>query len=123
MAPERVIKKYPNRRLYDTGESRYVTLRDIRRLVLEDRPFRVIERQTGADITAGILLQVLAEQEDRAEFPLLTRRALEALIRLQARGTGAERELEAALRGLLQGRAEPAEPASSAAPLRHYDID
>jgi polyhydroxyalkanoate synthesis repressor PhaR len=59
----RTIKKYPNRRLYDTAESRYITLHDIRQLVLSDEPFEVIDKKNGANITRTILLQVIAEQE------------------------------------------------------------
>lgn len=63
MSEPRVIKKYPNRRLYDTVESRYITLADIRRLVLERVDFTVIDKKTQADITRSILLQVIADQE------------------------------------------------------------
>jgi polyhydroxyalkanoate synthesis repressor PhaR len=59
----RTIRKYPNRRLYDTTESRYITLQDIRQLVLTDEPFEVIDQKTDGNITRSILLQVIAEQE------------------------------------------------------------
>ena len=59
----RTIRKYPNRRLYDTTESRYITLHDIRQLVLNDEPFEVIDKKTDGKITRSILLQVIAEQE------------------------------------------------------------
>ena len=59
----RVIKKYPNRRLYDTVESRYITLDDIRNLVVQQAEFRVIDKKTNEDITRSILIQVIAEQE------------------------------------------------------------
>lgn len=59
----RVIKKYPNRRLYDTVESRYITLDDIRQLVVQQAEFRVIDKKSNEDITRSILLQVIAEQE------------------------------------------------------------
>ncbi|MGE0115295.1 MAG: polyhydroxyalkanoate synthesis repressor PhaR [Steroidobacteraceae bacterium] len=59
----RVIKKYPNRRLYDTVESRYITLSDIRHLVMEKAEFVVIDKKTNEDITRSILLQVISEQE------------------------------------------------------------
>ncbi len=59
----RVIKKYPNRRLYDTVESRYITLSDIRHLVVEKAEFVVIDKKSNEDITRSILLQVIAEQE------------------------------------------------------------
>lgn len=60
----RVIKKYPNRRLYDTRISRYITLEEIRQLVLSNIRFRVEDKQSGQDITRSILLQVIAEQEE-----------------------------------------------------------
>jgi polyhydroxyalkanoate synthesis regulator protein len=63
MSEPRVIKKYPNRRLYDTVESRYITLADVRRIVLAKVDFIVVDKKTGADITRSILLQVIAEQE------------------------------------------------------------
>jgi polyhydroxyalkanoate synthesis repressor PhaR len=61
----RVIKKYPNRRLYDAVASRYVTLDDIRQLVLDEIPFQVVDRSTDENITRTILLRVIAEQEQR----------------------------------------------------------
>ena len=76
---KRVIKKYPNRRLYDTEESRYVTLCDIRKLVVEEVRFSVIDKKTGDDITRSILLQIITEQEDCGE-PLFTIDALEKII-------------------------------------------
>src|SRR5256885_7747581 len=76
MSEPRTIKKYPNRRLYDTVESRYITLVDIRRLVIDRIDFIVIDKKTQEDITRGILLQVIAEQEHGGE-PLLSRDHLE----------------------------------------------
>ena len=71
MSDPRVIKKYPNRRLYDTVESRYITLADVRRLVVERIDFVVVDKKNNADITRSILLQVIAEQEHLPE-PILT---------------------------------------------------
>lgn len=62
--PERVIKKYPNRRLYDTEISRYITLEEVRQLVLQGQAFRVLDKNTDEDITRSILLLVIAEQEE-----------------------------------------------------------
>ena len=76
---KRVIKKYPNRRLYDTTESKYVTLNDVRKLVLEGVSFCVIDKKSGEDITRNILLQIIIEQEDEGE-PLFTTEVLEQLI-------------------------------------------
>jgi polyhydroxyalkanoate synthesis repressor PhaR len=76
----RVIKKYPNRRLYDAVASRYVTLDDIRQLVLDEVPFQVVDRKTEANITRAILLQVISEQELRGPA-LLSESVLSQLIR------------------------------------------
>ncbi|MDR2128641.1 MAG: polyhydroxyalkanoate synthesis repressor PhaR [Burkholderiaceae bacterium] len=59
----RVIKKYPNRRLYDTQASAYVTLAEVRRLVLEREPFVVQDAKSGANLTRSILLQIILEEE------------------------------------------------------------
>lgn len=80
MSEARVIKKYPNRRLYDTEESRYITLADVRRLVLEDLPFTVIDQKSGDDITRSILLQVISEEETHGD-PILTQDFLSEMIR------------------------------------------
>lgn len=63
----RVIRKYPNRRLYDTEESRYITIADIRDLVLQSVEFQVIDKKSGDDITRCILLQVICEQEQNGQ--------------------------------------------------------
>ncbi|HEY4214685.1 MAG TPA: polyhydroxyalkanoate synthesis regulator DNA-binding domain-containing protein [Steroidobacteraceae bacterium] len=76
----REIRKYPNRRLYDTVENCYITLAEIRALVLSNAPLRVTEKQTGRDITSAVLLQVVAEAE-RTEAPVMTRDCLVELIR------------------------------------------
>lgn len=80
MSEARVIKKYPNRRLYDTHISRYITLEEIRKLVLEHIHFRVEDKRSGEDITRGILLQVIAEQEEGGD-PIFTTDLLEFMIR------------------------------------------
>ncbi len=77
---QRVIKKYANRRLYDTEESRYVALEDIRQLVMDGRHFRIVDAQGGDDITRSILLQIIVEQEEKGH-PILSTRLLEQLIR------------------------------------------
>lgn len=78
--PSRVVKKYPNRRLYDTVESRYITLADIRRLVMEKIDFVVIDKKSQEDITRSILLQVISEQEHAGE-PLMSQDFLSQVIR------------------------------------------
>jgi len=80
MSEPRVIKKYPNRRLYDTVESRYITLADIRRLVMDKVDFVVIDKKSQEDITRSILLQVIAEQEHQGE-PLMSQDFLSQVIR------------------------------------------
>jgi len=70
MAEPRIIKKYPNRRLYDTELSRYVTLVDLRKLIHDEVEFKVMDNQSGKDITRSILIQIITEQEagDEALF-------------------------------------------------------
>ena len=80
MSEPRVIKKYPNRRLYDTVESRYITLADVRKLVVDRVEFMVVDKKTQEDITRSILLQVIAEQEHAGE-PLMSRDFLSHVIR------------------------------------------
>ncbi len=80
MSEPRVIKKYPNRRLYDTVESRYITLADIRRLVTAKIEFVVIDKKTQEEITRSILLQVIAEQEHVGQ-PLMSQDFLSQCIR------------------------------------------
>jgi polyhydroxyalkanoate synthesis repressor PhaR len=80
MNETRVIKKYPNRRLYDTEVSRYITLQEVRQLVMEEVKFRVQDKNTGEDITRNILLQVISEQEDGGD-PIFTIELLSRIIR------------------------------------------
>lgn len=80
MTTERLIKKYPNRRLYDTEESRYITLAEVKDLVMNAIAFRVVDSQTEADITRAILLQIIMEQE-AGGTPLFTAAMLERFIR------------------------------------------
>lgn len=79
MDKPRIIKKYPNRRLYDTRISSYVTLEDVRQLVLQCEPVQVVDAKTGDDITRSVLLQIIAEHEERGE-PLFTTRLLTQMI-------------------------------------------
>jgi polyhydroxyalkanoate synthesis repressor PhaR len=67
MSNPRVIKKYPNRRLYDTEESRYITLADVKELVMNKVEFEVIDKKSGEDITRTILLQVISDQEQQGD--------------------------------------------------------
>ncbi len=80
MSNERLIKKYPNRRLYDTEESRYITLAEVKELVMRSVPFKVVDSQNEQDITRGILLQIIMEQEAGGS-PMFTATMLERFIR------------------------------------------
>ena len=80
MARARIIKKYPNRRLYDTAISSYITLEDVKRLVLEYEKFRVIDAKTKDDITRSILLQIISEEEEQGS-PIFTTEVLAHIIR------------------------------------------
>jgi polyhydroxyalkanoate synthesis repressor PhaR len=80
MAKLRIIKKYPNRRLYDTVISSYVTIDDIRQLVTDGEEFEVQDAKTGADLTRQVLLQIITEREEQGQ-PLLSARLLQQLIR------------------------------------------
>lgn len=80
MTEPRIIKKYPNRRLYDTTVSSYITLEDIRQLVLADEPFEVRDARSGNDLTRTVLLQIIAEHEEHGQ-PMLSTRLLSQIIR------------------------------------------
>ena len=77
---QRVIKKYPNRRLYDTDTSSYITLVEVKQLVLDSQPFVVRDAKTGEDLTRSILLQIILEEE-AAGAPMFTEAALANMIR------------------------------------------
>ena len=76
----RTIKKYPNRRLYDTEVSRYITVSDLRQLIMDGEEFEVVDVATGGNITRTVLLQIINEQESGGQ-PLFTTEILTALIR------------------------------------------
>jgi polyhydroxyalkanoate synthesis repressor PhaR len=76
----RVIKKYPNRRLYDTSTSSYVALADVKQLVMQQAPFRVLDAKSGEDLTRSILLQIILEHESEGA-PILTEQVLAHIIR------------------------------------------
>jgi polyhydroxyalkanoate synthesis repressor PhaR len=77
----REFKKYPNRRLYDIEESKYVTVEDIRMIVLEGQSIKVVDSKTEKDLTRTVLMQIISEQEGEGHEPILTNRVLEQLIR------------------------------------------
>src|SRR5512135_3821984 len=76
----RVIKKYPNRRLYDTANSGYITLADVKQMVLEFIDFQVIDAKSGDDLTRSILLQIILEEE-AAGVPMFSSDLLAQMIR------------------------------------------
>ena len=76
----RTIKKYPNRRLYDTETSTYVTLTEIKKLVLSASPLVVLDAKTGEDLTRAILLQIILEEES-AGVPMFSEAVLSNIIR------------------------------------------
>ncbi|MDR0674582.1 MAG: polyhydroxyalkanoate synthesis repressor PhaR [Zoogloeaceae bacterium] len=77
----RQIKKYPNRRLYDTLTSSYITLSDVKELVLHYDHFKVVDAKSGEDLTRSILLQVLLEEESSG-VPIFSSELLSLMIRL-----------------------------------------
>ena len=80
MSELRIIKKYPNRRLYDTEISSYVTLEDIRQLIVDGEAFEVRDARSGKDLTRAVLLQILAEHEDIGQ-PIFSTQLLTTVIR------------------------------------------
>ncbi|EGI78393.1 polyhydroxyalkanoate synthesis repressor PhaR [Hylemonella gracilis] len=78
--PERVIKKYPNRRLYDTQTSSYITLVEVKQLVMSQQPFVVRDAKSGDDLTRSILLQIILEEE-AGGAPLFSTQVLGQIIR------------------------------------------
>ena len=80
MSDVRLIKKYPNRRLYDTAISSYITLADVKRLVLDGVAFHVVDAKTQDDLTRMILLQIISEEEEGGE-PIFSTDLLAQIIR------------------------------------------
>lgn len=85
MTEKRIIKKYPNRRLYDTVDSKYITLGNVKELVMNDVDFCVIDKKSDDDITRNILLQIIMEQEEDDE-PIFSVEVLGKIIRLYGDG-------------------------------------
>jgi polyhydroxyalkanoate synthesis repressor PhaR len=77
---QRVIKKYPNRRLYDTDTSTYITLAEVKQLVMDGQPFTVRDAKTNDDLTRSILLQIILEEE-AGGAPMFSEAALANIIR------------------------------------------
>ena len=80
MSAIRVIKKYPNRRLYDTEISSYITIEDVRQLIVDGESFEVCDAKTGEDLTRQVLLQIITEHEQDGQ-PMLSTQLLSQLIR------------------------------------------
>jgi polyhydroxyalkanoate synthesis repressor PhaR len=81
----RVLKKYPNRRLYDTRTSSYITLADVKQMVLAAEDFEVRDAKTGEDLTRSILLQIILEEESGG-VPMFSSQALAQIIRFYGHG-------------------------------------
>jgi len=79
-AAVRLIKKYPNRRLYDTQTSTYITLADVKQLVLDHENFQVVDAKSGEDLTRPILLQIILEEESGG-VPMFSAQMLSQVIR------------------------------------------
>ena len=77
----RLIKKYPNRRLYDTKTSSYITLADVKQMVHRQEDFQVIDAKSGDDLTRAILLQIILEEESTGGLPMFSSDLLSQLIR------------------------------------------
>jgi len=84
----REFKKYPNRRLYDMEESRYVTVDDVRKFILRGESIHVSDSKDGTDITRQVLLQILSDQEAAGHEPVLTNRVIEQVIRFYGDNVG-----------------------------------
>ena len=82
MSQVRIIKKYPNRRLYDTEISSYITLEDVRQLIVDREEFTVRDAKTGNDLTRSVLMQIIAEHEEHGQ-PIFTTELLTQVIRFR----------------------------------------
>jgi polyhydroxyalkanoate synthesis repressor PhaR len=97
----RVLKKYPNRRLYDTQSSSYITLSDVKQMVLEGEAFEVRDAKDGSDLTRSILLQIILDEESGG-VPMFSTEMLAQIIRFYghamqgAMGAVLEQNLKAA---------------------------
>jgi len=79
MSNPRIIKKYPNRRLYDTQKSKYITLSNVKELVMAGVEFQVLDTNSNEDLTRSILLQIIMEEESKGT-PIFTQNTLAHLI-------------------------------------------
>ncbi|TWH75777.1 polyhydroxyalkanoate synthesis repressor PhaR [Azomonas agilis] len=98
----RLIKKYPNRRLYDTQLSAHITLADVRQLVVDDVTFQILDAKTGEDLTRSVLLQVIQEAESGTGEPIFSSDMLKNIIRCYGPWQGVwSRYLEHSIQTLL----------------------
>ena len=122
MSNERVIKKYANRRLYDSTGSRHVTLDDLRKMIVSGDKVKVIDDKSGEDLTRAVLLQVIAEQE-QSHGTILSQDFLAELIR--SHDVGIEGVLSSYLEQILRlflSQTPPAgDPAIAASQLAHQN--
>jgi polyhydroxyalkanoate synthesis repressor PhaR len=97
-------KKYPNRRLYDLSESKYVTIDAVRETIIDGESIKVVDARDDSDITRSVLLQILTEQESEEREAILTNRVIEQLIRLygDAFGAVASRYIEQSILAFLE---------------------
>jgi polyhydroxyalkanoate synthesis repressor PhaR len=110
----RIIRKYPNRRLYDVANDGYVTLADVKRLVVKNLPIRVVDAKTGADLTRAILLQIILEEESGAT-PMFSSEMLAQIVRFHgaAQQTMAGAYIEENVNTLLRIQGKLQDPAAS----------
>jgi len=111
MTEPRTIKKYPNRRLYDAEISSYITLEDVRQLVIDNESFVVKDAKTGEDLTRSVLLQIISEHEERGS-PMFSTTLLSQIIRFYGdslqglMGTYLERSMDTFLSQQTQFRSQ-----------------
>ena len=122
--PDRLIKKYPNRRLYDTRHSVYITLSEVKELVRAQEAFTVVDARSGEDITRSILLQIIVEEEGK-EAPLLSAALMSQLIccygsaMQDVMGTYLEKNVQAFME-IQQRLAEPSPEAVATTETREF---
>lgn len=78
------LKKYPNRRIYDTSISEFITLDDVREMLITEEAFIVVDSRSGKDLTRHTLLQILFDIEQNAELGLLNQRVIASLIKMHS---------------------------------------
>lgn len=115
---ERLIRKYGNRRLYDTRESRYVTLEDLVEVFDSEDAVRVVDAVSGEDLTKRVLAQAILFEEERRRVPIIPIELLRALLRHRGDRDGYERRLQRALQSLEQ---KPSPPAAREPPGGEFD--